>query len=96
MFQNRITGLGLEECITTNNKEESIFLNRWEAHEFLLHSEGMETMTVVAVWARVTSKHHSTNFCFVPWMAYDWAKFLDVKSYIISSSGSSFLPAYKP
>ncbi|GJX16800.1 hypothetical protein Tco_0217632, partial [Tanacetum coccineum] len=52
-------------------------------------------MTVLAVWARVTNKHHSTNFYFVPWVAYDWAKFLDAKSYILSSSSSSFLLTHK-
>ncbi|GJS52722.1 hypothetical protein Tco_0626084 [Tanacetum coccineum] len=36
------------------------------------------------------------NFYFVPWMAYDWAKFLNAMSYTLSSSGSSsFFPHTK-
>ena len=50
------------------------------AHEFLLLSQSMAEMTAVAIWARVTSKHHSRDFCFVVWMAYDWAKFLNAMS----------------
>jgi len=65
------------------------------AHEFLLLGESMAEMAAVAIRAGVSCKDHSAHFCFVAWMANDWAEFLDSMSKLTVISiraGTSLLP----
>nr|GEU49733.1 hypothetical protein [Tanacetum cinerariifolium] len=66
--------------LTEDYREKRYLIVDAVAHEFLLLNDGMAKITAVAVWARLTSKHHYTNFCFVASIAYDWAKFLNSMS----------------